>query len=71
MVEKRVGGSDCSNTGKTGKKWTWEITYMTHKRKENYEIMEKWIERAKENIVTISGDLRKNSRKRKNVRLKR
>lgn len=63
MRGKRVGGGDCGNMGKIWKKWTWEITYMRkekkrkkEKRKENYGIMEKWIERGKENIVIICGD---------------
>lgn len=30
--------------------------YMRHKKKENYEIMEKWIEKDKENSVIIYGD---------------
>lgn len=37
-------------------KWLWGITYMRHKRKENYRIMEEWIEKGRDRIIIINGD---------------
>lgn len=44
-------------------KWIWSITYMRHKRKENYEMIGNWIEGNKDNIIIIRRDF--NARKRK------
>lgn len=39
-----------------GERWTWGVIYMGQNRKENYEIMNKWIEKGKEGITILCGD---------------
>lgn len=39
-----------------GEKWIWGVTYMRHKRKENFEIMGAWMDKNKDGIIIINGD---------------
>ena len=36
--------------------WLWGITYMRHSKKENYKVMEEWMERNREGITILNGD---------------
>ena len=36
--------------------WLWGITYMRHHKKENFKVMEEWIEKNKEGITVLNGD---------------
>lgn len=41
---------------KNGKRWLWGVVYTRHTRRENYELMEEWDERDKEQIIILTGD---------------
>lgn len=41
---------------KAAEKWLWGITYMRHKKEENYELMIKWIDKYRDRIIIINGD---------------
>ena len=41
---------------KDNETWLWGITYMRHSKKENYKVMEEWMERNREGITILNGD---------------